>query len=536
MILANTPLHLLTEFRFDMSRLSSLFDVILAGRGPAGGLVLLLVVMGAHPQLGHAQQGRIGGLAGENADTTRITFEEAIRTALDQNTDLKRAQASVREIETQVQSEWMDFAPDLNFSSDVTRRFGRNFSQVDGEIITRSTDFFSLNGRSSITLFNGFENVSSLREARDRAEASELDLQRTRREVVFTVMEQFISLIENREIVRVREEELEARRQQLRQIEEFVEAGSRPVSDLYQEEANVAEAEQNLLQAQREQEVSKTRLIQTLQLNPRAPYRFTVPDLAADTLSEESYDLAGLIDEAFERRLDLRASEAERSAAERSIRSAKSTYYPSLSISGNYGTDWTSRPRPLPVEGTGQDPQFGEVEPVDGGSPVTFPIPGTGSGPETRTPDFSGQFDNNRSGSVSLSLSIPIFDRFQRESQVERARVQAQNARYRLQDQEQQVALQVRQAYLDYKNAVQQLEAANKRLRAAEQARASAQERYNLGSASIVELQNTTRDFVDAASRQVRARYSLLFQKKQIDYHVGRLNPNDSLIGQQDAR
>ena len=119
---------------------------------------------------------------------------------------------------------------------------------------------------------------------------------------------------------------------------------------------------------------------------------------------------------------------------------------------------------------------------------------------------------------------------------MEQAQVQAQNAQYQLEDQRQQVALQVRQAYLDYRNAVQQLEAANKRLRAARQARAAAQERYNLGSASIVELQNATRDFVDAASRQVRARYNLIFQKKQIEYHVGRLSPNEPLIQQQDAQ
>jgi outer membrane protein len=461
--------------------------------------VLCLGAAGAH-----AQQAR----PLPSSDTTRIGFDQAIRTALDQNTDLKRAQASVRQSETQVQAEWMDFAPDLSLSTDLTRRVGRNFSQVTGNFTTRSTDFFNVGGRSSITLFNGFENMASLNQARNQAEADDLSLQRTRREVVFTVMNQYISLIESREIVRVRREELEARRQQLRQIEEFVDAGSRPVSDLYQEQANVAEAEQRLLQAEREREVSKTRLIQTLQLNPRRAYRFAVPDLAADTLSTERYDLGTLMDRAFEERLDLRAAEAERQAAEKGIRSARSSYYPTLTLSGRYGTDWTSRGR----------------------------IPDPDNPNQFIEPSFGDQLDNNRGGGLSLSLNIPIFDRLQRNTQVERAQVQAQNAQYQLEDQRQQVALQVRQAYLDYRNAVQQLEAANKRLRAARQARAAAQERYNLGSASIVELQNATRDFVDAASQQVRARYNLIFQKKQIDYQVGRLRPTEPLIRQPDAQ
>ena len=497
-------------------------------------LVLAVGLLGGLPPVGpvaHAQQVRPPSAV----DTTQIGFDRAIRTALSQNTDLKRAQATLRRSETQVQAEWMDFSPDLSLGIGGSRNFGRNFNQLEGEVTTRTSDQIGGSISSGITLFNGFENTASLNQARNQEEADVLSLQRTQREVVFTVMNQYITLIENREIVRVRREELEARRQQLRQIEEFVDAGSRPVSDLYQEQANVAEAEQSLLQAQREREVSKTRLIQTLQLNPRQPYRFTVPDLAADTISTEQYNLSALMDEAFGNRLDLQAVQAEQRAAEKGVRAARSSYYPTLSLSADYGTDWSDQ-RLREVPGTGEAPETALVERADGGDPFSLPIPGTGSQPQIQTPSFSNQLDDNRSGSISLSLSIPIFDRFQRNTQVEQAKVQAQNAQYQLEDQRQQVALQVRQAYLDYQNAVQQLEAANKRLRAARQARAAAQERYNLGSASIVELQNATRDFVDAASQQVRARYNLIFQKKQIDYHVGRLSPNEPLIQQQDAQ
>jgi len=466
-------------------------------RVAGGGVAFLLVAFLGTVAPSHAQQGP--SMAG--ADTTEVTFDEAVRIALTQNTDVKRSQASARSAGAEVQSQWMDFAPDLSLNTSVSRRFGRNFSQVTGDFTTRSTDFFNLGSQSSITLFNGFENVASLRESRDQARARDLDLDRTRREVVFTVMDQFILLVESREQVRVRQEQLEALQQQLEQTEEFVDAGASPVSDLYQQQADVAEAEQQLLQARREREVSQTQLIQTLQLNPRQVYDFRVPELEERAQTDTTYELSSLIDEAFERRLDLRASTAERRAAEHGVRAARSTYYPSLSIGGNYGTDWTSRGR----------------------------IPDPNNPNQFISPDFSDQLRNNRGGGISVSLSIPIFDRLQRNAQVEQAQVQAQNAEYALQDQRQQVALEVRQAYLDYRNAIQQLEAANKRLKAAEQAQTATQERYNLGSASIVELRNANRDFVDAASQQVRARYNLLFRQKQIEYHVGRLDPRQPL-------
>jgi outer membrane protein len=486
---STVPVHSLISF------IPNSMQRFVSSRSASSGLslLILLLALGALPRTSHAQQPQ---------DTTQITFEEAVRTALDQNTDLKRAQGRARQSNVQVRSEWMDFMPDLSLSTDVSRRVGRNFSQVTGGFTTQSTDFFNLSGQSSVTLFNGFENVSSLREAREQAEADETSLKRTQREVVFDVMDQFISLVESREIVRVREERVEAQRQRLRQIRELVDAGSRPKSDEFTAEADLADAEQQVLQARRELEVSKTRLIQTLQLNPRKAYDFDVPDLEQEASETTEYDLSALIEEAFQNRLDLRVAEAEQRAAQQSIRSARSAYFPRVSLSGNYGTDWSSRG--LPGEGVSDD--------------------------------FRSQLDVNRGGGVRLSVSIPVFDQFNRSARVEQAQVQAQNAKYQLQDQRQQVALQVRQAYLDYQNAVQQLEAANKRLRATERARTAAQERYELGSADIVELQNAIRDYVDAASRQVRARYELVFQKERIDYNVGRLSPTDPLLGQSAAQ
>ena len=468
---------------------SSVLSVLASTAGLAA--VLLL---GASLQAGRAQPGP--------QDTTRIAFGEAVRIALDQNTDIKRAQATARQSNLQVQSEWMDFLPDASIRSSVSRRYGRNFSQVTGDFTTRSTDFFNLGGNSSLTIFNGFENTASLTQAQTQADADRMSLKQSRREVVFTVVDQFIALAESRELVRVRREELDTRRQQLEQIRAFVEAGSRPVSDLYTQQADVADAEQQLLQAEREREVSKTRLIQTLQLSPRKAYAFQQPGLQTDSARVETYDLSALIDQAFQQRLDLEVARAEQRAAETGVRAARSSYYPSISLNGNYGTDWSSRG-----------------------------LPG-----ETTDNSFGNQLDINRGGSVSLSLNIPIFNNLNRSTQVEQAQVQAQNARYALQDQRQQVALQVRQAYLDYRNAVKQLDVANKRLRAARQSRDATLERYNLGSASIVELQNARRDFVSAASDQVQARYQVIFQRKRIEYNIGDLNPSAPLTGASTAR
>jgi outer membrane protein len=146
-----------------------------------------------------------------------------------------------------------------------------------------------------------------------------------------------------------------------------------------------------------------------------------------------------------------------------------------------------------------------------------------------KTP-FDDQLTDNRSGSVSMTLSIPVFNRLQTKTGVERSRVQLSNAELDLQNMSQTVALEVRQAYLDYQTAVKRLDVTEKQLRSAEQSVAVEQERYNVGASTLVELQTARAAFVDAASKRAQAIYQFIFQSRVIDYYLGALDPNTLLF------
>ena len=454
-----------------------------------------------------------------------ITFEQAVDIALDQNTDLKRAQNNARLASVITTRERMDFAPNLNVSSSGTRSFGRGFSQEEGAIINETSDFFGAEASASVNLFNGFEKVASLRQAYREEDASDLRLTRTREDIVFQVIELFTSLLQNQELAQVRNEELGVQEGLLRQVEALVEVGRRPKSDLFQQQAAFAEAKVALAEVEREVELGNTQLIQVLQLNPLEVYTFEAPSLA-DSLAvtaPRSYELGRLLETAFNRRTDLSAFEADVAAARYGVQAARSGYWPSLSLSVGYGSDWSSTSL-LPIPGTGVDPRTITVTPEGGGEPVTIPVPGSGSDPEFQRPDFLNQLDTRRGGQLRLSLSVPLFDRLQTHANVEQAQLQARNAQYDLQDQQQLVALQVRQAVLDYQNAQTRLDATAERLQAAERAREAARRRYELGAATFVELAQANAVYVSAQSAQVQTRYDVLLAQKLIDYYTGNLD------------
>jgi hypothetical protein len=53
------------------------------------------------------------------------------------------------------------------------------------------------------------------------------------------------------------------------------------------------------------------------------------------------------------------------------------------------------------------------ITPDGGGEPVMFEVPGTGTDPLFVRPGFLDQMDGRRGGSVSLSVSIPVFSGWQ---------------------------------------------------------------------------------------------------------------------------
>ncbi len=464
-----------------------------------------------------------GETPAEGEDVRVVTYRDALRMAVQRSTEVQRARndADLRGLEATQQA--LEFLPSVELSSGATRTFGRSFSQQEGEILSQTSDFVDLGGSASLQLFNGFEKWASLEEAQQAEAAGRLQVERARRGAIFQVVDRFAALLQNRELTRVREQELEVQEDLLQQVRGLVDVGRRPKSDLYQQQAARAEARQALVEARREERLAETELIRLLQLEPMGEYRFEAGGFSDSTAAApDTFRLEPLLRTAFDRRSDLAAFRRTVRARRQGVRAAESGRWPSLSVAFDYGTDWSSNAR-RPVPGTGSDPRTVRVTPADGGEPVTLPVPGTGTSPETFRPDFMDQIQDRRGGAVRLSLSVPVFDQHQTKTQIRSARVQLDNARYDLRDQRQTVAFQVRQALLDYRSARARTEATRQRLEAARRAREAARRRYELGAATFVELTQAISDFVAARSANVRARYDRARARKLIDYQTGTL-------------
>jgi outer membrane protein len=252
----------------------------------------------------------------------------------------------------------------------------------------------------------------------------------------------------------------------------------------------VAQAQLAVVQAQRDVELAKVEVIQTLQLDPRGEYTFQAPAAGAVQMAAIA-PLETLMERAFARRVDLSARQTELDAAAQGVRAARASRLPQVSVSAGYNTSLNSA---------------NDLGVFD-------------------------QLNQRQGGSVAVGVSLPIFDRGSSAAETQRAQIAQDNARIALDNQRQQVGLEVRRASLDFAAAQEQIRAAQAGETAARQSLQATTERYQAGVGTLVEVTQARATLAQAQSALVTARYNLLFQRTLVDYYVGDLDPAAVPIG-----
>lgn len=412
-----------------------------------------------------------------------LTLHQAITLALSKNPELQQAANRVASGALTAAQRRADFAPDLGVTLTGAERFDKALDPADGGYDGRNYETASGSLASRLNLFNGFGDVAALRGAEWNLAGLRDTFTREEQSLVFATVSAFLQVLSDRDLIGVRAENLEGNRRQLEQVEALYQAGNRPVSDLYQQQAATSGAEFDLLIAQRNHAVAKLQLLQTIGLSPTAaiePHAPALDGLEAALVAEprEAVD-----DAALARRPDLLASQKQIEAAREEVAAAQAGYWPNLNLTASLDGSYTSL---------------------------------------ARNDSFSGQFfDDQLGGAIALTLAVPIFDRQQTRNQVAQARIRQQDARWSLLQRQLQAETEFGQAREDFHTAQQLIGVATSQLTAARQALAAVEERYRVGAATLVELTQARAEFAAAGYERVRARYALITQGVAIAYYQG---------------
>lgn len=424
----------------------------------------------------------------------RITLQEAIDIALENNITLRQAENNMILQNAGVTSAQMDFLPNLNFGLNGSRNTGRQFVQetLSYDDLTTLSSGASLS--SGVTIFDGLRNINNLRAAQTSKLSAEENLQRAKENVIFNTASSYLSVLLNQELLNIAKENLEASQKQLEQVKAQVEVGMRPMVDLYNQEAVVANNEFQIVERENALNISIVQLVRVLAIDPMQDYEFVTPGIDEENLQVNNYSLTQLIEQAMLNRSDLRGTEAQIKLSEYNLRIARGAYLPTVSLSASLSGGYSD--------------QFRERTPSGGFTDVSY---------------FDQITDRNRRYSIGFNIQVPIFNRYNTRLNVQRSQVDYKNSMLDLEAKKLEINQEVRQAYNDYLSASKQLDTTERALLAASKAYETEQERYRVGASTLIELTQANAEFVSASSNRVQAVYRFVFQEQLLNYYLGQV-------------
>ena len=253
-------------------------------------------------------------------------LQSLIQRGLKANTDLQTAALRVKEAQAALMSSKLAYLPSLQLDPQGS------LSSYDG---SKTQKTYSLGGSASweIDLFGKLTNAK--RSARAALLESEAYRQAMQTQVIATVADSYYALLMLDEQVRVTTQTAESWREYVKSLHALMNAGQADRATLSQTEASRLSAESSLLSLQQQVAEQENALCTFLGEVPR--------HIERGTLDEQQFPdhmSVGLPIELLSRRPDVRQSEASLMQAFYATNSARSAFYPSITLSGSAG--WTN--------------------------------------------------------------------------------------------------------------------------------------------------------------------------------------------------
>jgi outer membrane protein len=417
------------------------------------------------------------------------TLESCITHALEHNIDLRQRieERALREIDlsTSVNSR----LPNLNAGISQNFDFGRSPSK-DGIIVDNNSSNSSASLQLNMPVFDGFRITNRIAADRLNLSASTAALERAREDLAVGVASYFLQVLYNKEIYRIALMQVELTAAQVTRTESLVTLGKLPASQLYDIKAQLAKDEASLTTASNNVSLSLLDLSQSLELERLDSFDIVMPELT-DVLMDQAGSLIPP-DEIYRTAVTIKPVIKEQEflleSQRRQLKIAQSSYYPQLSLNASYSNGYYH---------------------YSGGENVS-------------NVTFGNQLRQNERKTIGLSLSIPIFNRFEVRNGVRSARVAIRNRELMMEGSKKTLYKEIQQAYLSAVSAGKQYVSVTRSVEASREAFTYAEERYAAGKSSVFEYNESKTKYAQSLAEQAQAKYDFIFRAKILDFYNGK--------------
>ena len=439
-------------------------------------------------------------LSAEGAHGTpikQLTLPQCVQMAIHRATSVLKARNAVDTSGTQLAQAYFEFLPDLNADANYAYATGRNYETLATPTFINTTNHGGgYEVTSSLNIFNGLSDLSSLRSSLQRRRYAHLSLKRAQQQIILDVTQAYLQVLLDRQIVQFAQANLNASRSRQKLLDAQTQVGIRSLADLYRQQAQTSADELTFINSLNRARTDLIFLVRRIRVDLLD--RYDVSDAALDERPAINpyADERALVATALQERADLEARQSLARATGWDVVTARSGYFPRIDAFGR-------------MEGTGSvlDKQV-----VNGVNVVP---------PEQRS--LAHQWGSEILYSAGVTLTWGLFNRYLTRLSVARAQEAEKDAGLDAEDEHLLVEGEVEQAASDYSAVLDQLKSADAGLRAARESFAAVEARYQVGASSIVDLLTAQSALLQAETAQAQARIGLTLQNRTMQFALGTL-------------
>jgi outer membrane protein len=409
------------------------------------------------------------------------SLKDCIQYAIDHSLSIKQQEATRDQQAVELNTAQWSRVPNLNGSVGQSFNFGRALQSDNtyGNLNTRNTNFSLY---TDIPLFTGMRLPHQTALARLNLKAAMEDLNKAKEDISLNVTQQYLQVLYTEELAEIARNQVKVSQEQLTLKERFMAHGKASEAEVAEARSRVAQDELSITQAENNYQLAVLELSQLLELPSPEGMSVVAPQTEVEDLLLPAPD--EVFGEAVLNKPQIKAAQLRLQGATESVRIAQSYYYPQLNFGAGLGSSYYNM-----------------------------------SGIQNAS--FGSQWHRNFSKYLSLSLSVPIFNRFQYRNSVRSARIQRSAYSWQLEESKKSLYKEIQQAYYNATAGRSQYESSRHAEEAAEASFRLISQKYAEGMSTATEYNESRTAWMKAVADRTQAKYEFLFRSKILDFYRG---------------
>lgn len=417
------------------------------------------------------------------------SFDSCLNYALEHNIQLEIQKLTVQIDKINYRQSYLNFLPYADANASHSLNAGKSVDVSNYTYINKSYKGGSIGIGGQLSLFNGFQDINTVIKSRYDLFAGYLNIEKNKIDITINILNSYLNILFLNDLLLNVKNQLAVSIVQTQKTKLLMDLGKLSYKDLL--ELKAQEANDRELFITTDNDLSKSYLILTQYMSCDTLSVFHIQgnsNIGIDT-SVINQSFSEIFNDAQLQLPDMKIANYQFQSSKKSLSILRGQRLPSLSLSGSYSSwysDLSGNPRSTTA------------------NPMKY--------------SYWDQINDNLSSQISFNLHIPIFNRFNLQSNVSRAKVDIDISWNKLEQEKQVLFKTIQQLYADAKSANAKYNSKNETFISMDELYKYSEEQYQHGMISSIDYKISKNNMTKAYANLIQAKYELIYKTKVLVY------------------